>query len=368
MTLNLDTTKVPLLTADNSFIGLQSLTGSMVVSGIVEGESAAFGTPGSGPTVEVQNSANDDAINAFSVNGAGVYAVSDNFSAVVGITSAALNAGIYGDADVSGSYAVYAVQQSSAGQAIWAESEANSPINGAGPDAVHGVSHGSAGAGVAGINDVAGGIGVYGRQLISGSYAGRFDGDVEVNGNLSKTSGSFKIDHPLDPSNKYLYHSFVESPDMKNIYDGVATLDAAGEATVAMPEWFGALNRDFRYQLTCIGGFAPVYIAEEIANNLFKIGGGKPGMKVSWQVTGTRQDAWANAHRIPVEEIKPKDEHGTYLHPELFGAPESSAVGWGRYRFPNDAARHKPLVRPASRNRGLAKPIATTGAETATSH
>ena len=368
VTLNIDTTKVPQLNASNSFAGSQSITGGLYASGVVEGGSAAFGTPGRGPTVEVQNNADDDAISALSVNGAGVFAVSDNYSGVIGITSAALNAGIYGDAEVSGSYAVYAIQQASSGQAIWAESEANTPINGAGPDAVHGISHGSGGAGVAGINDASGGIGVYGRQLISGSYAGRFDGDVWVNGNLSKNGGSFKIDHPLDPSNKYLYHSFVESPDMKNIYDGVATLDPSGEAVVSMPEWFSALNRDFRYQLTCIGGFAPVFVAEEMANNQFKIGGGKPGMKVSWQITGTRQDAWANAHRIPVEEIKPNDEHGTYLHPELFGAPESLAVGWGRYRFPDNAAPHPALAHPASRNRVHMMPGQGRFNEAATSH
>jgi hypothetical protein len=112
----------------------------------------------------------------------------------------------------------------------------------------------------------------------SGGYAGLFFGNVEVEGSLSKSSGSFKIDHPLDPANKYLYHSFVESPDMKNIYDGVATLDANGEAVIQMPDWFGVLNRDFRYQVTCIGGFAPVYIAEKLANNQFKIGGGRPGL------------------------------------------------------------------------------------------
>jgi len=118
---------------------------------------------------------------------------------------------------------------------------------------------------------------------------------------------------------------------MKNIYDGVATLDAQGEAVVQLPEWFEALNRDFRYQLTCIGGYAPVYIADEIVNNQFRIAGGKPGLKISWQVTGIRQDAWANAHRIPVEEAKPAKEQGYYLHPELFGAPEEKGTAWGNH-------------------------------------
>ena len=51
------------------------------------------------------------------------------------------------------------------------------------------------------------------------------NGKVKITGNLEKAGGSFKIDHPLDPANKYLYHSFVESPDMKNVYDGVVVLD-----------------------------------------------------------------------------------------------------------------------------------------------
>jgi trimeric autotransporter adhesin len=171
-----------------------------------------------------------------------------------------------------------------------------------------------------------------GVDAVAGSgFAGSFTGDVSISGNLSKGGGSFKIDHPLDPANKYLYHSFVESPDMKNIYDGVAILDANGEASIQMPKWFGALNRDFRYQLTCIGAFAPVYVAEELANNRFKIAGGRAGMRISWQVTGIRQDAWANAHRIPVEETKNARERGFYLHPELYGAPAERQVEWARH-------------------------------------
>ena len=95
---------------------------------------------------------------------------------------------------------------------------------------------------------------------------------------------------------------------MKNIYDGVAVLDENGEATVTLPDWFEALNQDFRYQLTCIGGYAPVYVAGEISGNHFRIGGGRPALKVSWQVTGVRHDAYANEHRIPVEAEKPKSK------------------------------------------------------------
>jgi hypothetical protein len=150
-------------------------------------------------------------------------------------------------------------------------------------------------------------------------FAGYFNGDVEVYGTLSKSSGSFKIDHPLDPANKYLYHSFVESPDMKNIYDGTAVTDGSGTAIVTMPSWFEALNTDFRYQLTAIGQPAQVWVASEIANRSFIIKTSKPGVKVSWQVTGIRQDAWANAHRIQAEVDKAPRDQGHYIHPELFG-------------------------------------------------
>jgi hypothetical protein len=153
-------------------------------------------------------------------------------------------------------------------------------------------------------------------------------GSLHVTGSLSKGSGSFQIDHPLDPANKYLYHSFVESPDMMNIYNGVATLDARGAVWITLPDYFEALNRDFRYQLTSMGRPQPeLYIAREIAGSRFRIAGGKPGGRVSWQVTGIRQDAYANAHRIPVEVDKPAQEQGRYLHPELFGAAPEQAIG-----------------------------------------
>ena len=131
------------------------------------------------------------------------------------------------------------------------------------------------------------------------------NGNLVVHGTILKSAGGFKIDHPLDPSHKWLAHSFVESPDMKNIYDGVAILNDRGEAEITLPGYFQALNKDFRYQLTCIGGSAPVYIATEIKDNRFLIAGGTSGLKVSWQVTGTRNDPYAQTHRIAVEEEKP---------------------------------------------------------------
>ncbi len=148
----------------------------------------------------------------------------------------------------------------------------------------------------------------------------RVAGDASIIGNLSKGGGSFKIDHPLDPENQFLYHSFVESPDMMNVYNGNVMLDSSGEAWVELPDYFQALNREFRYQLTAVGQPGPsLFVATEIEANQFQIAGGAPGMKVSWQVTGVRQDPWAEQNRIPVEVEKSAQEKGRYLHAEAWG-------------------------------------------------
>ncbi|HTI30202.1 MAG TPA: hypothetical protein VL687_07585 [Methylomirabilota bacterium] len=159
------------------------------------------------------------------------------------------------------------------------------------------------------------------------SYAIFGNGQGAVTGAFSKASGTFKIDHPLDPANKYLQHSFVESPDMMNIYNGIATLAADGTATVTLPDWFGALNASFRYQLTAIGKSAPgLFISAVVKDNRFSIAGGAAGQDVSWQVTGIRQDKWAKAHPVEVELVKQGAERGRYLHAKEHGKAASMAI------------------------------------------
>jgi hypothetical protein len=157
--------------------------------------------------------------------------------------------------------------------------------------------------------------------------AGQFIGNVDVSGTLSKGGGSFKIDHPLDPENRTLQHSFVESPDMMNVYNGNVRTDGEGRARVRLPAWFEALNRDYRYQLTVIGSFAQAMVAEKVAGNAFTIRTSRPHVEVSWQVTGIRRDPWAEANRIVVEAPKPEEERGFYLHPEAYGQPPERGVG-----------------------------------------
>ncbi len=192
------------------------------------------------------------------------------------------------------------------------------------------------------------GYGIYGVALNPLGYAGYFNGNVSVSGNLSKGGGTFKIDHPLDPANKYLYHSFVESPDMMNIYNGNATTDADGYATITMPEYFNALNTDFRYQLTVIDEddnddmFIWAKVVRRMSDkNTFTIRTSRGNVDVSWQVTGVRQDAWAKANRVVPEVAKEAANKGKYIHPELFGASPAARIG---------ALPDPSTATPASRN------------------
>ena len=139
---------------------------------------------------------------------------------------------------------------------------------------------------------------------IATEYAFTFNHNIMVNGGIMAEFKQFVIDHPLDPENKTLRHFSIESDQMMNVYSGKTTLDENGEAWIQLPEWFEALNTDFTYQLTCIGGFANVYIAEEIKDNRFKIGGGNSKIKVSWQVSGVRHDRQALEVNLPVEDWK----------------------------------------------------------------
>jgi hypothetical protein len=169
------------------------------------------------------------------------------------------------------------------------------------------------------------GVGVFGRGATFGGY---FKGAVHVEGTLTKGSGGFKIDHPLDPANQYLVHSFVESPDMLNVYNGNVTTDAHGEALVVLPSYFEALNRDARYQLTVLGQFAQAIVATEAEHNRFTVRTDKPHVRVSWLVTGVRRDPYAEQHRLLPEEPKGSAERGKYLHPELYAQPATARVSY----------------------------------------
>lgn len=276
----------------------------------VHGESGTYGVHGSGGSGGVLGSSpGGDGVSGSGVRGVygsgstGVYGTGSvgvqgvsTTAAVVGTNSGGSGTGVSGS---GGQYAVRGTGGATGGVrgdsgyvGVWGEATTYG---------VYGTATGTSGQN----------YGIFGSTQSADGYAGFFQGRAHVNGTLSKSAGSFRIDHPLDPENQWLFHSFVESPEMLNIYDGVVTLGADGTATVGLPSYFTALNRDYRYQLTCIGAHAPVYVARKVDDDgTFAIAGGTRGLEVSWQVTGVRQDDYANDHRIVPEVPKPAAERG----------------------------------------------------------
>jgi hypothetical protein len=368
VTLNLDTTKVPQLNATNSFTAFQSFGGNGLAMLVGDpGCGAGFAGFGFGGLNGCTNYAMiGDGTNTylnrpkggtmhFRENNGDEMSIAPGGEVTVTMsTNAAYGPALIVQSNSEGNGAIQAfggggaTEMTSGGNAIWAvggsETNTDSMFGGDGVDAFAGQAY-------------QGGVGIYAQGGVSSwvgggdaldawagngnganGYSGFFqNGDVIVEGNLSVNGAivgatkNFRIDHPLDPANKYLYHASVESSEMMNIYTGNVVLDGGGSATVVLPGWFEAVNADFRYQLTAIGAAAPgLHVAEEVANNHFSVAGGAPGMKVSWQVTAVRHDAYAKAHPMVVEQEKTDKERGFYVHPDLYGQPAEKEIEWGR--------------------------------------
>jgi trimeric autotransporter adhesin len=352
-------------------IGVKGVASISDASGVgVRGEAGNIGVYGTAtkPTgAGVWGSSSSAVFGSSGGRGAGVCGETTGGSSAPGVYGQAGTYGVYGQSDVYGVYGqttqgfgVYG-KATTTGTGVYGESASN--VNpgvrgvalGANASGVVGESQGGAlnNPGVRGIALNPNGIGVSGEAdgatsravqgiAIGGGFAGYFVGNVHVGGALSKSSGTFKIDHPQDPANRYLVHSFVESPEMMNVYAGVVFCDAHGEASVEMPSYFESLNRTFRYQLTALGAAAPnLHVAEDIADGRFRIAGGPPGLRVSWQVTGVRQDAFAEANPIVVEPEKADADRGMFLHPNLFGFDDDRRIGFNFNKLTNakDGAR-----------------------------
>ncbi len=189
----------------------------------------------------------------------------------------------------------------------------------------------------------------YGSASRAYGYSGLFVGNVQVTGTISADEKDFKIDHPADPANKYLVHASIESSELVNIYSGNVTTDEFGLATVQLPDWFEVENSDFRYQLTVVDGrFAQAVVSKKIENHQFTIHTNASHVEVSWQITGVRQDAYAKAHPLVVEQAKPANERGFYMHPELYGQPGEKQTEWGRHP---KMMRHLKAMQEARKSR-----------------
>ncbi len=153
---------------------------------------------------------------------------------------------------------------------------------------------------------------------------------VYASGNLGASGNkSFRIDHPLDPENKFLLHYSAEGPDVLNIYTGNVRTDARGFAVVKLPSYFESINRDPRYTLTVVDDsedFVLAKVVKKVQGNAFTIRTSKPNVEVSWEVKGIRNDLHNRIVGAPVVQNKLAEERGKYERPELFGYGRDKAI------------------------------------------
>ncbi len=383
VTLNLDTTKVPRLAAANTFTANQTVNGAVTATsfsgngaaltnvnaakldGLAAGGFAQLAANNifTGSEQLFNNTVIVGPITSFTEGQLAAGGTSPNnpgFGAA-GFTSASGSSNDGGDGVVSfGGSGDTTTNFNTGGRGVFGE-------GGAGFNGGNGI-EGFGGGGLEGGPGAVDGDGAYfegrsnafnmgdGVHALAGSgYAGNFVGSVNVSNTITAAVKNFKIDDPLDPANKYLLHASVESSEMMNIYTGNVTTDAQGEATVHLPEWFEALNTDFRYQLTVIGQFAQAIIGRKIANQEFAIRTNAPNVEVSWQVTAVRQDRFAKANPLVVEQEKEPRLRGFYIHPELYGAPAEKQVEWARHPQMMKRAAELRAKQQASR-RSVAQP------------
>jgi hypothetical protein len=173
-------------------------------------------------------------------------------------------------------------------------------------------------------------------------------GKVVVSGDFTVVGvKAFTMDHPLDPENKILMHAAVESNEVINSYSGNITTDASGKAIVNLPDYFGAINKDFRYQLTVVGTFAQAIINKEIVNNQFEIATSIPNVKVSWEVKGVRNDAHMKKHPFVAQQEKIPAQKGKYWDPSVYNQPESKSVSFAKSQETQSSLSDMP---PAAAN------------------
>jgi hypothetical protein len=268
-------------------------------------------------------------------------------------SSAVTGYGVYGKAlgTSNTGYGIYAeATENPLGYAVFADASYNTSI-GVG---VYGWAHNNSVNGWAIYGEAGNNPGVgyaiygYAHGNTVTNWAGYFSGDVNVTGTIVKSADKIQIDHPLDPTGKYLQHSSVESPDMMTIYNGNAFTDANADAVVVLPDYFEALNKDFRYQLTVVGQFAQAIVAKKIENNQFAIKTDKPNVEVSWQVTGIRHDPYAEANRIQVEITKPAGAAGLYRHPEAYRLTREQSIDYQIEQQAAPKGKSAPPEEPAT--------------------
>lgn len=260
--------------------------------------------------------------------------------------------GFAGHFDGKGADAVF-IQNSGTGRGLKVSTTSDTGIwstttsGFAGVDGRNGLPSGYA---VYGFNDASTGtpVGVAG-QAGAGGFGVYSFGVLGASG-----SKAFRIDHPLDPENRYLMHYSTESPTPQNFYSGNVKTDARGKAWVELPSYFAEINTNFKYQLTVVDdnesdSFVQVKIGRKIAGNRFLIMSSEPNVEVSWRVEADRNDLWVRKYGAPTEVDKQPSEKGLYQHPELYGLGKEYGLNESRMTGAKKRAQRTAPNVPASK-------------------
>ena len=292
--------------------------------------------PSDTPLLSVNNTGNGDGVFGQSTNGTGVF----------GVNTSNGDFGILGDPD---NYGVYG--QSTSGKGVYGFSFSGPGVSASGGGtsinnpAIYATNTNSAGIGLFSVTSSTDANLVVANDgpgdQIKAFNAGSLEfevgnvGDVYVAGSLNVSGNkNFEIDHPLHPDTMTLKHACIESSLPENVYNGEVTTDAHGDATVTLPDYFEALNKNPLYQLTVIGQFAQAVVATRVKNNAFTIKTDHPDVAVCWQVTGERNDAYQKAHPYHAEEPKAAKDQGKYLDPADYGQPADMGIGYAEVQAP----------------------------------
>ncbi len=334
--------------AANGAVGVRGYASSSTTGGGSAGvQGRNFATNNFGYGVRGTHDSGGWGVYGESVSGRGV---NGNASSSTGITY-----GVYGRSSSPDGFAVYGINNNtnSGGLSIGAQFESVAE-NGVALRAIA-LTTGSSSFGVIGrvysqwgdavfgdAGETTGGRGIWGIGPDFGD-AGYFSGDVFVTDNFAVNgTKSFTIDHPHDPSNKFLSHFCIEGPEPFNLYRGTVTLDESGSSWVILPDYFEAINIDFSYQLTAIGAPMPnLHVAAPISDGKFQVTGGAPGKQVSWEVTARRNDPWVRDKGYQAERAKPEHERGTYIYPQGYGQPEEMQRDYKRIQMARGTAEPK---------------------------
>ncbi len=226
----------------------------------------------------------------------------------IGVAGVSPNTGVSGEASSTGGRGVFGTATSTTGTTYGGRFETDS-INGRG---VYGY------ASATGATDTPYGVRGQASTTTLG-YAVYAVGDLGASG-----VKPFRIDHPLDPANKYLLHYSSESPFPQNFYNGNVTTDSEGYAWVELPEYFAEINTNFKYILTVVDdmdseAFVQAKISKKIKDNRFQIRTSAPNVEVSWEVKADRNDQRVRYNRPTDVREKSGPEKGKYQHPEYYG-------------------------------------------------